>query len=294
MKGEGNQQDYGMRIYDPRLGKFLSVDPLTGNYPWYTPYQFAGNSPIEKIDLDGKEKVSVNSLLVLFNGLPKLKRSEWYEIDGKVLESSFAAAAKFNTENNNPGAYQNVEERNNFYQWAHSNASKKGSNWFGAAEVVTRRTAVGAAGKINLWWLNDGADKFLQEGNKFLFSYNMDNYKHLMKGDLNKTFKDANGENIALTGLTGKKLDYALVQYEQTKVQDFIGKYQKDNPNVDMNSVIGSINSAMGSSFAPADVVDVMDKEFKGGKTFDFKSYNDRVKLGQKLVDKFYEKKKAN
>src|SRR5690606_4468651 len=25
VKGEGNQQDYGMRIYDPRLGKFLSV-----------------------------------------------------------------------------------------------------------------------------------------------------------------------------------------------------------------------------------------------------------------------------
>ncbi|HWJ29919.1 MAG TPA: hypothetical protein VNS32_25490, partial [Flavisolibacter sp.] len=29
VKGEGNQQDYGMRVYDTRLGKFLSVDPLT-------------------------------------------------------------------------------------------------------------------------------------------------------------------------------------------------------------------------------------------------------------------------
>src|SRR5215218_8453250 len=37
IKGEGNQQDYGMRIYDPRLGKFLSVDPLGKKYPWYTP-----------------------------------------------------------------------------------------------------------------------------------------------------------------------------------------------------------------------------------------------------------------
>jgi RHS repeat-associated protein len=49
------QYDYGFRIYDPRLGRFKSVDPLTKQYPFYTPYQFAGNSPIFAIDLDGKE-----------------------------------------------------------------------------------------------------------------------------------------------------------------------------------------------------------------------------------------------
>jgi RHS repeat-associated protein len=59
VKGEGNQQDYGMRVYDPRIGKFLSVDPLTKNYPWYTPYQFAGNTPIQAIDLDGMEPKGV-------------------------------------------------------------------------------------------------------------------------------------------------------------------------------------------------------------------------------------------
>ncbi|SHN08130.1 RHS repeat domain-containing protein [Chitinophaga sp. CF418] len=55
VKGEGNQQDYGMRVYDPRLGKFLSVDPLTKEYPELTPYQFSGNTPIQATDLDGAE-----------------------------------------------------------------------------------------------------------------------------------------------------------------------------------------------------------------------------------------------
>jgi RHS repeat-associated protein len=57
--GTGNQYDYGFRIYNPRLGKFLSVDPLTKSYPWFTPYQFAGNEPIWSIDLDGLEQFRV-------------------------------------------------------------------------------------------------------------------------------------------------------------------------------------------------------------------------------------------
>jgi RHS repeat-associated protein len=56
IKGDDNQQDYGMRIYDPRVGRFLSVDPLAGKYPWYAPYQFAGNMPIWATDLDGLEE----------------------------------------------------------------------------------------------------------------------------------------------------------------------------------------------------------------------------------------------
>ena len=61
VKGEGNQQDYGFRIYDPRLGKFLSVDPLTKKYPELTPYQFASNRSIDGIDLDGLEFKKFNA-----------------------------------------------------------------------------------------------------------------------------------------------------------------------------------------------------------------------------------------
>ena len=63
VKGESNQQDYGFRVYDPRVGRFLSVDPLTKDYPMLTPYQFASNMPISAIDIDGLEsKLVVHEL----------------------------------------------------------------------------------------------------------------------------------------------------------------------------------------------------------------------------------------
>jgi hypothetical protein len=49
-----------MRIYDPRVGRFLSVDPIGKDYPMLTPYQFASNTPIKAIDLDGLEAAIVN------------------------------------------------------------------------------------------------------------------------------------------------------------------------------------------------------------------------------------------
>lgn len=52
--------DYGFRIYNPAIAKFLSVDPLTKKFPMLTPYQFASNTPIQAIDLDGLEAFFVH------------------------------------------------------------------------------------------------------------------------------------------------------------------------------------------------------------------------------------------
>jgi RHS repeat-associated protein len=71
MGGGGSTYDYGFRIYNPAIAKFLSVDPLTASYPWYTPYQFAGNKPIESIDLDGAEER--HYLRTYQNGKPELE-----------------------------------------------------------------------------------------------------------------------------------------------------------------------------------------------------------------------------
>ena len=58
--GEGDLEDYGMRMYNPRVGRFLSIDPLTKQFSSLTPYQFSGNNPIAMIDLDGLEPATIN------------------------------------------------------------------------------------------------------------------------------------------------------------------------------------------------------------------------------------------
>lgn len=51
-----------MRINDPRLGRFLSTDPLSAKFPYYSVYQFSGNNPIRYIDLDGAEQYDPQSV----------------------------------------------------------------------------------------------------------------------------------------------------------------------------------------------------------------------------------------
>jgi RHS repeat-associated protein len=58
--GGGNQTyNYGFRIYNPSLGKFLSVDPLFMGFSWNSVYTYAENDVVRCIDLDGLEKFVV-------------------------------------------------------------------------------------------------------------------------------------------------------------------------------------------------------------------------------------------
>ncbi|MEZ4824834.1 MAG: DUF6443 domain-containing protein [Bacteroidia bacterium] len=59
--------DYGFRWYMPDIGRFVSVDPLTDKYTYLTPYQFAENTPIQAVDMDGLESVYINIDMTLFD-----------------------------------------------------------------------------------------------------------------------------------------------------------------------------------------------------------------------------------
>jgi RHS repeat-associated protein len=55
INGEGNSVFFKYRVHDPRIGRFLSVDPLYRDYPWNSPYAFSENKVIRFIELEGLE-----------------------------------------------------------------------------------------------------------------------------------------------------------------------------------------------------------------------------------------------
>jgi RHS repeat-associated protein len=60
IKGEGNSINYKFRMHDPRVGRFLSLDPLAPEYPYNSPYAFAENRVIDAIEMEGLENVLIH------------------------------------------------------------------------------------------------------------------------------------------------------------------------------------------------------------------------------------------
>src|SRR5215213_4637048 len=86
-----NWYDYGFRSYDPQIGRFMQLDPLTDSYPYYTHYQFAGNDPITNVDLDGLEEANAV-------GVAKKIAGEWVQFSGSSGLSNVIISATRSTE----------------------------------------------------------------------------------------------------------------------------------------------------------------------------------------------------
>lgn len=53
IKGEGNSYTTEFRQYDPRVFRWLSIDPLAKERAWLSPYNFVQNNPLNRIDPNG-------------------------------------------------------------------------------------------------------------------------------------------------------------------------------------------------------------------------------------------------
>lgn len=88
LKGNGNSYDFGARIYDPRIGRFLSIDPRSSDFVHLSPYVSSTDNPIYYIDQDGE-----GALGDFFNKLyNKAKKAIIRKVKEKAVEATIEFA----------------------------------------------------------------------------------------------------------------------------------------------------------------------------------------------------------
>jgi RHS repeat-associated protein len=58
---EGTSYAFEYRVHDPRVGRFLSIDPLAQKYPYYSCYSFSGNRTIDASEFEGLEPNNIHN-----------------------------------------------------------------------------------------------------------------------------------------------------------------------------------------------------------------------------------------
>jgi len=186
--------DYGFRIYNPAIAKFLSVDPLTKSYPELTPYQFASNSPIENIDIDGLEKFSVH----VRSFAPFDVFALFWKGDGVNRKYSVEPNAVYRTgaQMNYDADLRSVSAESYDPVWSRTKASWTKIGAYSGSEVVANNTSDGF--NFHSYGDNDAIIPFM-DGVGFGYSPTWDID---MKGDLNIS-KSAGKDGNTLITISG-------------------------------------------------------------------------------------------
>ncbi|MCC5924559.1 MAG: RHS repeat-associated core domain-containing protein [Crocinitomicaceae bacterium] len=114
IKGAGNSYTTEFRQYDPRVGRWLSVDPLAHEFPWSSPYVVFDNNPIYYVDPDGQKPIppkftlplpslytdltSSNVLRTEWNGFLWHRKDNFIETDLSSLDLTSSKKSKFVSE----------------------------------------------------------------------------------------------------------------------------------------------------------------------------------------------------
>ena len=98
LKGRGNSYDFGARMFDPRVGRFFSMDSKKAEYPNLSPYIFANDNPILCIDSDGEAWFTIHQDMTR-NAFEKVKLKN---VDKEyIIERSGSVDFPFSSNMNN-------------------------------------------------------------------------------------------------------------------------------------------------------------------------------------------------
>jgi RHS repeat-associated protein len=83
VKGKGNSVNFTYRMHDPRLGRFLGLDPLSSKFPYNSPYAYCENRVIDGRDYEGLEYVSSQVTFRLIAGFVSFSATSGVAFDNE-------------------------------------------------------------------------------------------------------------------------------------------------------------------------------------------------------------------
>jgi RHS repeat-associated protein len=202
--GANDVYDYSMRMFDPRLGRFLSMDPVFNKYPQLSPYQFSSDRPIDGIDKDGKEW----QLPVLIS----TAICTWFSNMSNYAQGSLNNYVQGTTQTadyNNPQVPQNIQTKLNTQQ-----AAVGGAGLGQVAVEDAKVTAIVASQPLVLLTVPE-ADVVELPDAMSTFEYVTQEEASLSSSGYNATTNMANSE------ATGGTLDYTTGQAAQPTPNQF-------------------------------------------------------------------------
>jgi RHS repeat-associated protein len=147
---DGGSLDFGSRIYNARIGTWLSLDPEMADFPNESPYVFCGANPVLYLDPDGRKKTKTHVFINLNTGakvtmsvevsgelMAKARKTsnflgisisgsdaqkintvyDWYDIDVTVVHMYYDGKEVSTTETTSAGKYRTTTEYN-WESWA--------------------------------------------------------------------------------------------------------------------------------------------------------------------------------
>ena len=88
------------RIYDSKIGMFISVDPQAGSYPGTYPYTYCGGDPMNRVDPTGEDYWSTSDPNVIYEfwkhynenkGISGYGFDGWYQMSNKEFLAAYEA-----------------------------------------------------------------------------------------------------------------------------------------------------------------------------------------------------------
>ena len=223
-----NWYDYGARNYQADLGRWFSPDPLSEEFSQWSPYHYALNNPVFKIDKDGRkgEDWFVNKktgALVYIQGEHKLNKETAEKAFGKQQ-----ADVIFNNDKNN---YQNWERLGDdtMFDTPDNKVSENGTDFkpesvaedFANSKGYSIAIKTDVTEEINSQYFNDSDDNSMSVIHNDPVEKKIHNQSYTYAKE--ESEKIVSDYDIDISGVGWDKTKYRVIKIEKGRVRDFSG-----------------------------------------------------------------------